>query len=221
MDKVGHSYSAYHLTTMGSKVFLWAGYNQKKADLLGVGTSTLFMTTVEIMDGFSSEFGTSAWDLVANLGGIGFYLAQKSIWHEIRITPKYSYTPTKFPEMRPEVLGKNYVQQIFKDYNGQTYWLSFDLYRMLPDGNKFPKWLNLAIGYGSYNMLYSSRTENEFAGYTPYRQYYLAIDLDLTHFKSKSPIINSILFFMNRIHIPAPAIEFNTKNQVKAHLFAF
>ncbi|TAD94403.1 MAG: hypothetical protein EAY75_00090 [Bacteroidetes bacterium] len=56
-----------------------------------------------------------------------------ALWNEVRLVPKFSFFPTPFAEQRPELLGKNISQQWLKDYNGQTYWLSVDIDKFLPE----------------------------------------------------------------------------------------
>ena len=53
----------------------------------------------------------------------------------IRIYPKFSFHRTDYAPLRPDVLGDGLAEEIFKDYNGQTYWLSFDMDKFI----KFPK----------------------------------------------------------------------------------
>jgi hypothetical protein len=51
------------------------------------------------------------------------------------------------------------LEQMLKDYNGQTYWLSVNLHSFYK-GSKIPKWLNLAIGYGANGMLTGNGENN-------------------------------------------------------------
>jgi hypothetical protein len=54
MDKAGHIYSSYHLGRLGlkcSRVEL-----AKRAIDLGSGMGFVFLTAVEVLDGFSSEW---------------------------------------------------------------------------------------------------------------------------------------------------------------------
>jgi len=200
---------------------MWGGIDEGKSNLLGAATSLVFMSTIEVLDGYSSNFGASAWDLVANVAGIGLYLGQEALWNEIRIHPKFSFWPTNYPELRPNVLGSNFSEELFKDYNGQTYWLSIDLDRFIPNSkSKILKWINVGIGYGAYNMAFARDSQNLASGYNTYRQYYLALDLDLSHIHSKSSLVNSLIYLVNMIHLPAPGIEF-TKNKVKFRYATF
>jgi hypothetical protein len=220
VDKAGHLYSGFHFNAIASRLYQWCGFNDMKSDLYGSATSFAFMSTIEILDGYSSEFGASGWDVLANAGGIGLYLGQKLVWDEIRIHPKFSFSPTGFADTRPQVLGGNFMEQLFKDYNGQTYWLSFDLNKFFENKFRFPKWLNIATGYGSTNMIYARKSENYNAGYNSYRQYYLSLDIDLSHVHTRSAFLNSILYFINMIHLPSPGLEFN-KNGVKVRYLTF
>lgn len=221
VDKVGHFHSAFFLSESASGVFKWAGFSSRRSDLYGLGTSFLLMTTIEVLDGYSSSFGASGWDILANIGGMGFYLGQKSLWNEIRIHPKFSFRPTSYSNLRPGVLGSNSMEELFKDYNGQTYWLSFDIDKLLSiEKPGILKWINLAAGYGANNMVFARSSENLLAGYNDYRQFYLALDFDLSHVRSKSGFVNSLLFFINMIHLPAPGLEFN-KDGIKLRYLTF
>jgi hypothetical protein len=81
--------------------------------------------------------------------------------------------------------------------------------------------LNFAIGYGAEGMVYARDYQNIEAGHAkPFRQYYLAIDFDLTAIKSRSKVINTLLFVANMIKIPAPTLGFSQKG-VKFHPLYF
>jgi hypothetical protein len=91
----------------------------------------------------------------------------------------------------------------------------------MPQTSKFPKWLNLALGYGVNNMVYASDIQNELAGYDAYRQYYLAVDFDLSYLAGNNKLLNTMLYLVDLIHLPAPALEFNRKDGVKFHFLQF
>jgi hypothetical protein len=113
-------------------------------------------------------------------------------------------------------LGDSWSSKILKDYNGQTHWLSVDVDRFI----KFPKWLNIAVGYGAEKMIYARDEQNIKVNLDPYRQYYLSIDFDLTSIKTKSKTIKTLIFIVNMIKLPAPAIEFSRKG-IKCHALYF
>ncbi|HEX5112378.1 MAG TPA: DUF2279 domain-containing protein, partial [Saprospiraceae bacterium] len=172
VDKLGHFYSAFYFSYGTSKALQWCNVPKKKSDLYGALTGFLVMVPIEILDGYSDAYGASSGDLIADAGGALFYLGQTMLWKEPRILPKFSFHTTHYATMRPEVLGNDYSSEMLKDYNGQTYWLSFDMDKFI----KFPKWLNIAAGYGAEGMVYANDRSNEAMGYHSYRQYYLSLD---------------------------------------------
>ena len=66
LDKFGHFGSAYYLSRWGTSLVRWTGYSPKKSAILGTGMGYLFQTTIEVMDGFSSKWGFSPGDVLAN-----------------------------------------------------------------------------------------------------------------------------------------------------------
>lgn len=214
VDKVGHFYSAFQLSYIGSKSLQWSNVSKRKSDVVGSVIGFGILASIEVMDGFSSSYGASVSDLAANALGSTFYLGQNLLWDEIRIYPKFSFHPTSFADERPEVLGENLAQQIFKDYNGQTYWLSVDMDKFC----RFPKWLNLAVGYGATGMI--AATDDYPSPHTPMRQFYLGLDLDLTAIHTKSKALKTLIFFANMIKVPFPTLEFS-KEGTKAYVFYF
>jgi uncharacterized protein YfiM (DUF2279 family) len=221
LDKAGHFYSAFQISQASIHLFKHAGMTSGKANIWGGMMGFLIMTPIEILDGFSAEYGASWGDLIANAVGSGTAMAQYMIWNEARIKPKFSFTPTSLAEERPNVLGDGFHEEFIKDYNGQTYWLSVDMYSFLPEQSRFPKWLNLALGYGVQNMIYASDHQNEIAGYDAYRQYYLAIDFDLSYLSGRSKFLNTMLYLVDLIHLPAPALEYNRADGLKFHFLKF
>ncbi|EAY26759.1 DUF2279 domain-containing protein [Microscilla marina] len=217
VDKVGHFYSTYHFSLGASRAFRWTGLSEKKSMFWGAIMGIVVMTPIEILDGFSAGYGASLSDFFANASGAMFLYGQHALWGETRIHPKYSFHRTKYPHQRPELLGKSFSEEILKDYNGQTFWLSIDVDKFLPKGNRYPKWLNLAVGYGAENMIFARDYQNINAGLPPYRQFYLSLDLDLTAIKTKSKFLKSLIFFVNMIHLPAPAISFSSAKGVRFH----
>lgn len=216
MDKLGHFYSAFQLSSIGSRTLQWSGISKKKSDLAGMITSFAVMSSIEVLDGFSAGYGASASDLLANAIGSGFFLGQQALWRETRIYPKFSFQRTAFAPQRPELLGSGLFEEVIKDYNGQTYWLSIDMDKFV----RFPKWLNLAVGYGAEGMLYANDASNISQNLMPYRQYFIGIDFDLTGIKSRSKLVNTLIYVVNMVKLPAPTLEISN-GKVKGHFFYF
>jgi hypothetical protein len=222
MDKLGHMYSTYHLGRVGAEMLQWSGASQKEQLIYGSTLGLGFLTVVEVFDGFSEEWGASSGDIIANVSGTAVYVSQELLWNEQRIIPKFSFHQTKFASQRPETLGTSLNEQILKDYNGQTYWLSFNVHSFTKDSFT-PKWLNVAIGYGGEGMLYGKDAEAIENGIiqNPYRQFYLSLDVDLTKITTKSHFLKTLFSVFNTIKIPAPTLQYDEYNGLKAHFIYF
>lgn len=216
VDKMGHFYSAFQLSGVGSHILGWADVPERKADKVASLASFLLMGSIEIFDGHSAGYGASASDLLANALGSGFYLGQKMLWKEIRIHPKFSFHQTYLADQRPGTLGMNFGEQLIKDYNGQTYWLSLDMDKFV----SFPKWINFAFGYGAQNQIYATMDSNLANGYEPYRQFYMSLDFDLTAIKTNSKGLKTLFYILNMIKLPSPTLEFS-QGKIKSHAFYF
>lgn len=223
MDKVGHVFSSYHLGSLGANSLKWAGASRKSQLIYGSTLGLGFLTVVEIFDGYSANWGASVGDVAANVGGTALYVSQELLWKEQRIVPKFSFHTTPYASARPNVLGSSLPEQILKDYNGQTYWLSANIHSFAKSSS-IPKWLNIAFGYGAEGMITGN---DEFVNTiflpesTRYRQFYLSFDLDLTKIKTKSHFIKTVLTVFNSIKIPAPTFEIKGSGRTKFHLLYF
>jgi uncharacterized protein YfiM (DUF2279 family) len=228
MDKIGHTVTSYYVGMAGYEVLKWSGVSDKKATWYG-GTLGLFLlTSVEVLDGYSADWGFSTGDMLANVSGSGLFIAQQLAWKEQRVLLKYSFHTTDYAAIRPNVLGSNLSEQVLKDYNGQTYWLSVNVASFLKDDSKFPKWLNVAVGYGAEGMLGGHDNVFETGGvyydYSPTerrRQLYLSLDIDLTRIKTKSKFANTLLGAFGFIKFPFPALEFNQNGKTSFRGFYF
>ena len=220
VDKAGHSYSSFHLSRISAEALQWSGVSAKKAHLLGSLGGFLLMAPVELMDGFAAGYGASWGDLAANGVGSLLYGSQQLWWGETRIRPKFSFHPTSFAEQRPSLLGDSFSSQLLKDYNGQTYWLSVDIKKFLPEQSRYPAWLNMALGYGTKSMVYARPEQSRAAGYQPVAQFYLSPDINLSQLKSRKKLLRLLLFVLDGIHLPAPALEIN-KNGLRLHPIYF
>lgn len=224
MDKFGHVLSTYHVGRLGMETLEWAGESKKNKLLFGATLGMAFLTSIEVLDGFSEEWGFSTGDMIANASGAGLLIGQELLWNEQRFTLKYSFHQTSFAKLRPDVLGKNFLEQAIKDYNGITYWLSGNIWSFNKE-SKFPKWLNLAFGYGADGLLYGSENQEiEDLGLPQTertRQFYLSLDIDLTKIKTRSKFLKTLFSAINFIKIPAPTLEFNSNKGVKFHILYF
>lgn len=232
MDKCGHTFTTYNSAREIYRAMRWSGFSRKQSIFYGEAYGVLYMTTVEIMDGFSKEWGFSWGDEVANVTGSLLFTLQQYFWDEQRIHWKYSFHQTSFAAQRPNELGSNLLSETIKDYNGQTYWLSISPASFLKRETKFPKWISIALGYGATNMVSgqsneivypngttainytSNQTEligknGQITYFNRYRQYYFSLDIDFTKIKTKSRFLQSVFSVFNGFKLPFPTVEFD------------
>ncbi|MEM8909975.1 MAG: DUF2279 domain-containing protein [Bacteroidota bacterium] len=243
MDKIGHLFSAYKQSNWVFQGAMWAGVKRRKAMWIGAGVATVIQGSIEVLDGFSEEWGFSFGDIAFNTAGCALFIAQEMAWQEQKIILKFSAHPVSYPETQVlssdgtssttlrdrarDLYGSNFNETFLKDYNSQTIWASFNIHAFLKNKPKgFPKWLNIAVGYGAENMYggFSNRWETEGqqfavdpALYPRYRQFYLSPDIDLTRIPIRNRFLRLLVNVVNMIKIPAPSLEINTQGQFKFH----
>ena len=147
---------------------------------------------------------------MANAAGTGLYIGQELLWKEQRISLKFSFHQTSYAMQRPDKLGKSFREQVLKDYNGQTYWLSANLHGFFKDSS-IPKWLNLAFGYGAEGMLTGRKDiDNQLlTNNKRYRQFYISFDVNLDNIETNSHFLRTIFSVINSIKVPFPSLEFS------------
>lgn len=219
VDKFGHTFTTYNFSRVNYELLRQTQLSDHKAIVWSSALSSLLLLPVEILDGFSPDFGFSYGDIIANVAGSGLFFLQQKAWNEQRIKVKWSFHETSLAARRPEILGSGLLEEILKDYNGQTYWVSFDIHAFTKQG-RFPKWINLALGYGAQNMVFARDSQNAAAGFENFRQYYLGIDFDLSYIKTSKKWLRVLLFMADMIRLPAPTLEIN-KGRIKGHLFYY
>ncbi len=233
MDKAGHMFTAYFESEWLYHVARWTGMKRGPSIWAGALTAVGLQTTIEVLDGFSSAWGFSMYDFTANIIGSGLWATQQAIWDDQRIKMKVSSTFIMYPEdvvtgspegtttireRTDDLFGVNIFQTFLKDYNAQTIWMSFNIHSFLKEESRFPKWLNVALGYGAENMYGGFENqwmlgENTFtldpAVYPRYRQWYISPDVDLSRIRIKSKFLKTILCMANIFKFPAPALVIN------------
>lgn len=227
MDKVGHGLAAYQIGRIGYEALRATGLDENRSIWLGGTLGIVFQTTVEVFDGFSHGWGFSWGDMAANTIGNGLFIGQQLLWHEQRIALKYSFHPTEFAKYRPDLLGSNFLKQAIKDYNGQTYWASFNIKSLfLDEESRFPAWLNVAFGYGANGMTGRFENTTEYNGvpiphYDRTRQFYFSLDVDFTKIPTNSNLLKYTFKVLNCFKLPFPAVEYNTQGNWSWHWLYF
>ena len=215
MDKTGHVFSTYYLSRVMHASYRWAGMDNKRAVLFGGLMAYAFQTNIEILDGVSSDWVFSWGDIAANTTGLLLFAGQQLGWNEQRFIIKYSWHPTDYPRYNPRILGSTWIENMWEDYNGMTFWLSGNISSFLPKKSKFPKWVNVAFGYGGEGLAVTDQVSTE------YRQFYFSLDADLTRIPTRSKSLTMLFTLLNLVKIPFPTLEYNTTGTVKFHWLYF
>ena len=226
IDKIGHATTAAYAGKFGYEFYRWAGVERKKAIWIGGSVGFIYLTTIEILDGFSAEWGASAWDLISNAAGTGLFIGQQLAWDEQRFLLKWSYHETEYAQHRPEILGSGFFERMLKDYNGQTYWLSANISSFVRRDSRVPSWLNISFGYGADGMIGAKSNPKEIdgrpvPGFPRYRRYFLSLDIDLSRIRTRSNFLSFVFHSFNFLKIPFPALEYNDHQGLGFHWLYF
>jgi hypothetical protein len=200
VDKVGHFYAGMLTSYLGGKAMVWSGFREEKALWYGAGLGTLFELYVEIQDGFSTLWGFDRVDFAADVAGAMFPVAKYYIPFLQNVDMKFSYLPSNAEPPRSG-LFQNEKRLVVDDYEGQRFWLSFNVDNFLPSSLRsvWPDFLRIALGLGVRN-LQSGNGELE---------WYLALDYDVTKLPGDSGFLKALKEGLNFVHLPSPAIRFS------------
>jgi hypothetical protein len=216
VDKVGHAFTTYTIAKQMSDFYAWS-LPSKKDYWRGATVSMLYMSGIELLDGRSAQWGFSWGDMLSNASGILLFSSQDFFWKEQRISLKFSYAPSSFAEMNEEVLGRNFQQRILKDYNAQTYWASFNVSKFLASDAAFPRWLNIAIGYGATKMTSANFVVDDVNNFQREREFYFSFDADLERVRWKKKWMQKTAKVLSFIKIPGPTFEIRDNGKMKLH----
>ncbi len=224
LDKFGHAFGSYMESYIGFHALLWSGVPRNKAIWYGGLMGFVMQLPVEIWDALYEGWGFSWSDVGANTFGSALVIGQELAFHEQIIKYKFSFSPSPYAPLSNGYLGDGF-DEIWKDYNGHTYWFSMGLNRIIP-GTAIPDWLNLAVGYGIGGVMGEFTNLTEYNGKAipeteRYRKYLVSLDVDFSKIPTKNKALKSLFNSMFMIKFPFPALEFNTKGEHKAHLLYY
>ncbi len=204
LDKFAHLFWTFQVSAMATRMFTWA--KTENPSTKGSISGFLIVSSIEILDGFSVGYGASLFDLLANASGAILFFIQMEFWKKINLFARFSFHPTSFAAVRPDLLGGTFLEQILKDYNGQTFWYSWR-----PPIKFWPSWLAIAIGVGAEGMVRGRDYQSEALGFFPYRKLLLSLDLNPNAFEFKSGWKNYVSYPLRIFKLPFPTIEVSEK----------
>ncbi len=223
MDKMGHVFTSYHVSQQATKLYRWCGLNRNTSAWIGTGIGFGYQLTFEFLDGRSSAWGFSWTDLAANGIGSALFVSQELLWQEQKFKLKFSYHPTEYAQYRPHTLGSNFTERLLKDYNGQTYWLTFSPGTLFPKSN-IPEWIAVATGYSVDQKLAGMDdyyvTDDGLKSFHAQREFVLSLDIDVSKLGIKKKWLKTVLSPFNIVKIPFPAVIIQS-NKITGSWFYF
>ena len=225
VDKVGHAYGAYIESFASYEMWRWSGLPRKQRIWIGGLSGVAYQSIIEILDGFSSEYGFSWGDFSANVFGSSLFIGQEFAWDDQRIKMKFSFHKKNYgsPDLTARantIFGRSETERFIKDYNATTDWVSVNIRSFLPKSN-VPKWFAIAFGYGAEGMFGArsniAKDKNgniifDRSDIKRYRQWFISPDIDLSKVRTKKKSVRLILNALNAFKFPMPSIEFSNGN---------
>lgn len=222
VDKCGHAFTTFNLAKIGINLANNAGWQRPKHKLLAGSVGLLFMTSIEVQDGFSRGWGFSWGDVLANTTGSTLAIAQAIAFNNrYPFQLKFFYNKSSIAPYNTNLLGKSSAERLLKDYNAQSYWLSF-FPKQLFTHSVLPSYLGVSLGYKATGMLGASNNNN-FAttNYTRTQRYYLSLDIDLSQLKTRYKWLNKTLHVLSFIKVPLPVVSIDSKGVWRGQLLPF
>lgn len=215
IDKAGHFYGTFLSSYVLSQSLIECGFSYGMANALGSLLGLGYTTYVEVLDGFSRDWGFCPSDFYADVAGALFFLAYSKIPILQNITPKFMYFPPRWFNSYSRKPSTMFID----DYSAHTFWLSINVYNLLPKDAKkfFPNWLEISIGFAVRNLcdpLNPANNCNPMISEPVYpyvwgnRKLILALDVDLVKsLPDGSPFWNWFKQSLNYFKFPTPALE--------------
>lgn len=199
-DKFGHAYYSSLSADVIKESYILAGVDRKTSAWIGAGSSLLAQTLVEIGDGFHGHeayYGFSPGDEIGDILGAALPLVKEYVPFVKRFDYKVGLWPS-------QVLKEGAFRGILDDNESQFFWLSADIHDAF--GEWYPKWINVAVGYGVQNLPSSA--------FLPDRQYltpkslvYLGFDLNVKGLPITGKAWDIIAELLSHYRIPFPALQ--------------
>lgn len=202
MDKFGHAYGGYHLARIGGELLDGACVSRGKAVWWSAAYAAAFQLQIEMWDGKQAEYGFSPLDLAANTAGAGYAVAQHYVPALRSVKPTISYSRTLASKRYGRAQGSELRPTT--DYSGQTYWLSFDVDAMLPDGAArwWPGFIRGSVGHSITDYV----DPNTGRGVWGRREIVLSLDIDPEKLPGQNRIWRQVKHELSYYHFPAPAL---------------
>ena len=102
---------------------------------------------------------------------------------------------------------------MMKDYNGQSYWLTFHPANLFNIHTKIPDWLCVSFGYSVDQKLVGDQDVyfdvSDGRTYIAQREFKMSLDIDFTKIPVRKSWLKVLLKQLNYIKIPFPSIVYS------------
>ncbi len=175
MDKLGHAYSTYLYADYFTQRIAHTTDNRTGAAVTGALLAFGVQTSVEVFDGFSSDYGFSKEDLIADGIGAGFSVLRNTV---PELANKLDF--------RMEYINKGSLSDfnMFNDYEGQKYVLALKLSGFEQFEETPLRFVELQAGYFARGFSPAEKA----AGAELRREPYFAIGLNLQELLDATPL---------------------------------
>lgn len=197
MDKLGHFWTCYHITQTGLNMPAQGTFHKTINAVSGL----MFLSAVEVLDGYSSGWGFSKSDMLANVLGCAVALTTSKFKTTHPMQFKFGYRASPYANQNPNLLGQHILTRILKDYNGQSYWLSYT-----PDLGFWPQWLAISSGYGISGFIHAQPNANSCKRYIKF-----SLDINPKGINCSKSYIKPLKWLLRYVKFPFPAIAFDGK----------
>jgi hypothetical protein len=204
VDKAGHFYTSYFYFNALYECMEWGGFDEQTKLLTSIAIPAFYALSIEINDGFTM-FSFSGYDLTANMAGIGYGVLQR----QFPILQNFKFKWSYYPSGTVTVTAKGKFP-IASDYDGHIYWLSVDVHGLLPSHlkNYWPKFLNLAVGYGAKNVSHQNTWLGEInSSGPPARKFAVSLDYNLVSFNIEDDLLYTVRNIVDYFRFPAPGVR--------------
>ena len=223
MDKTGHICTSYHLNKFTHHLL---ASNQIEKPLLKSSIySFAYMLGIEAFDGFSQKWGFSNYDILSNAIGTLLFAVQEKKFKYQFLKIKFSSHQSNITHCRPNLLGKTKLERVFKDYNGQSYWVTLNLNKTFNEKIEILKYIDLAIGYTIDGFIGARNNQIIDCNCIDCNQLnrtsslLLSLDINLEPLKGKNKLLDVLIKPFSILKFPAPTIIFQQKPIFKTIYF--
>ena len=154
-------------------------------------------------DAKQKKYGFSPPDVLANTAGAAFAVGQHYSPRLRFVKPTISYARTAASKKFGSAPGSELRPTT--DYSGQTYWLSFDVDSLLPEGARrwWPGFVRASVGHSITDYVDPQTGRGIWAR----REILLSLDLDPEKLPGQHPLWRLVKHELSYYHFPAPALR--------------